>query len=216
MQFGHSFSIFLFLLWTSLIVYVTATSLTYNVAANEQACFYTWADTPGKKIGFYFAVQSGGSFDIDYKVTDPTQKVILDGQRERQGDFVFTARHVGEYSFCFSNDMSTFAEKLIDFEITLEQELREAAQTTQSSSSFSTASSALEETLFKISESLAQISRVQRLLRTRENRNAHTVSSTEKRILWFALLESLAIVLMASVQVFAVKSFFTKVRRGGV
>lgn len=35
---------------------VNATALTYNMEANENACFYTWADTPGKKIGFYFAV----------------------------------------------------------------------------------------------------------------------------------------------------------------
>lgn len=45
----------------------------------------------------------------------------MDGNRERQGDFVFTAQHPGEYSFCFSNDMSTFAEKIVDFEITVSQ-----------------------------------------------------------------------------------------------
>ncbi|CAO3616044.1 unnamed protein product [Cunninghamella echinulata] len=91
-----------------------ATALTYNMEANENACFYTWADTPGKKL-----VQSGGSFDIDYTVTDPRDRVVLNGESERQGDYVFTANDVGEYSFCFSNGMSTFAEKLVDFEITL-------------------------------------------------------------------------------------------------
>ena len=43
----------------------------------------------------------------------------MDGNKERQGDFVFTAQQTGEYSFCFSNDMSTFAEKIVDFEITV-------------------------------------------------------------------------------------------------
>jgi hypothetical protein len=62
-------------------------------------------------------VQSGGSFDVDYSVTGPTDKVILDGTKERQGDFVFTANEVGEYRFCFNNEMSTFAEKMVDFEI---------------------------------------------------------------------------------------------------
>ena len=41
-------------------------------------------------------------------------------EKERQGDYVFTANEVGEYSFCFSNDMSTFAEKVVDFEISVE------------------------------------------------------------------------------------------------
>jgi hypothetical protein len=50
-------------------------------------------------------------------VTGPGERIILDGQKERQGDFVFTAESVGEYKFCFSNEMSTFAEKMVDFEI---------------------------------------------------------------------------------------------------
>jgi hypothetical protein len=62
-------------------------------------------------------VQSGGSFDVDYSVVGPTDKVILDGTKERQGDFVFTAQDQGEYRFCFNNEMSTFAEKMVDFEI---------------------------------------------------------------------------------------------------
>lgn len=47
----------------------------------------------------------------------PGDKVIMDAQKERQGDFVFTAKETGEYRFCFDNDMSTFAEKIVDFEI---------------------------------------------------------------------------------------------------
>ena len=37
--------------------------------------------------------------------------------KQRQGDFVFTGNDVGDYSFCFNNEMSTFAEKMVDFEI---------------------------------------------------------------------------------------------------
>ena len=62
-------------------------------------------------------MQSGGSFDLDYEVTGPGGKVVLDGEKERQGDFVFTGKEVGEYKFCFNNEMSTFAEKVVDFEI---------------------------------------------------------------------------------------------------
>lgn len=101
---------------------VYATALTYRLDAHEKACFFANVDHKGTKVAFYFAVQSGGSFDIDYSVVGPgpnggPEKVILDGTKERQGDFVFTANEVGEYRFCFNNEMSTFAEKLVDFEI---------------------------------------------------------------------------------------------------
>jgi hypothetical protein len=35
-----------------------ATALTYKIGSSEDPCFFTWADTPGKKVGFYFAVSS--------------------------------------------------------------------------------------------------------------------------------------------------------------
>lgn len=68
---------------------------------------------------FTAQVQSGGSFDIDYSVIGPNEKIIMDNQKERQGDFVFSATDAGEYRFCFNNEMSTFAEKTVDFEITV-------------------------------------------------------------------------------------------------
>jgi hypothetical protein len=54
---------------------------------------------------------------VDYEVVGPQEKMIMDGKKERQGDFVFTALETGEYKFCFNNEMSTFAEKFVDFEI---------------------------------------------------------------------------------------------------
>lgn len=62
-------------------------------------------------------MQSGGSFDVDYEVMGPNNRLVMDGSKERQGDFVFTAAEPGEYRFCFNNEMSTFAEKFVDFEI---------------------------------------------------------------------------------------------------
>ncbi|CAG8478184.1 12029_t:CDS:2 [Acaulospora morrowiae] len=181
------------------------TSLTYNIAAHERACFYAWADKPGEKIAFYFAVQSGGSFDIDYVVTDPRGKEILSGDRERQGDFVFTANYVGEYSFCFANDMSTFAEKLVDFDITIENEPR--AELPPSKGITPEQTSNMEESRMRLSSGLSTIARTQKYFRTRENRNFSTVKSTENRIFWFALLESTMIVGMAVVSIMGESPF---------
>ncbi|KAG0168017.1 hypothetical protein DFQ28_005912 [Apophysomyces sp. BC1034] len=192
-----------------------ATALTYTVAAQENICFYVWADTPQKKVGFYFAVQSGGAFDIDFSVRDPRNQVILDGERERQGDYVFTANFAGEYSFCFSNDMSTIAEKLVDFEITLENEVRPNFQNQGSGAEPPKSLSAMEESLFRLSGSLTNVARTQKRFRTRDNRNSSTMTSTESRIFWFSILESALIVVMAGIQVFVVRNFFN-VKKGGV
>lgn len=59
-------------------------------------------------------------------MTAPGGKIVLDGNKERQGDFVFTAQSIGEYQFCFNNEMSTFAEKMVDFEIAVRHPLSDS------------------------------------------------------------------------------------------
>ncbi|OAX79375.1 hypothetical protein ACJ72_06305 [Emergomyces africanus] len=202
----------------SLLVYgltlVSATALTYKLDASERACFYSYVEHPPAKIAFYFAVQSGGSFDVDYSVTGPGDKIIVDGQKERQGDFVFTAETVGEYQFCFDNEMSTFAEKMVDFEISVENE--EKTQLPSKQGAPPEQASALEESIFKISGQLSTISRNQKYFRTRENRNFSTVRSTEQRIFNFSVIEGLMMMTMAGLQVFIVRFFFQGARKGYV
>ncbi|KAK3997548.1 emp24/gp25L/p24 family/GOLD-domain-containing protein [Cladorrhinum sp. PSN332] len=201
-------------LWALFAAQAAATALTYQLLANEKACFYTLTQNKDEKVAFYFAVQSGGSFDIDYEVTGPNGKYILDGQKERQGDFVFTAKEIGEYKFCFNNEMSTFAEKFVDFEIAVENEARVTLPSKQGSSPEQT--SALEESLFKLSGQLSTITRNQKYFRTRENRNFSTVRSTENRIVNFSLIQILLIITMGALQVFIVRFFFQGARKGYV
>jgi hypothetical protein len=208
----------LFTLFSALLAYATvvyATALTYRLEAHEKACFFAHVENKGTKLAFYFAVQSGGSFDVDYSVVGPTDKVILDGTKERQGDFVFTANDVGEYRFCFNNEMSTFAEKMVDFEIAVENEAARAKIPSKQGSS-PEQTSVLEESILKLSAQLSTISRNQKYFRTRENRNFSTVKSTEKRIFNFSLMESGLIMTMAGLQVFIVRFFFQGARKGYV
>ncbi|ESZ95582.1 transcriptional regulator Cwf13/SkiP [Sclerotinia borealis F-4128] len=202
------------LFWCSLLAcispLVSATALTYKLSANEKACFYSNVDKQGAKIAFYFAVQAGGSFDVDYEVVGPNERVIMKEEKERQGDFVFTATEVGEYRFCFNNQMSTFSEKFVDFEIAVENEPRASIPSKQGTTPEQT--SALEESIFKLSGQLSTITRNQKYFRTRENRNFSTVRSTERRIFNFSVIESLMMMCMAALQVFIVRFFF-QVRR---
>ncbi|KZT20719.1 hypothetical protein NEOLEDRAFT_1172381 [Neolentinus lepideus HHB14362 ss-1] len=196
-------------LWLARLV--RGSALTTAIGANERLCFYADVDKAGEKIGFYFAVTSGGSFDIDYEVRDPNEKPLLDGQRERQGDYVFTANTVGEYSFCFENDMSTLTEKLIDFDIMVESEPRREASAKPGQVADHT--SALEESIFKLHGMLMNIKRMQRYFHTREARGFSIVKSIKSRLFWYAVLESMGIIGMAVFQVYILQTFFTKTGR---
>jgi hypothetical protein len=71
-----------------------STALTAILNAHERSCYYADVDGIGEKVGFYFAVQSGGNFEVDFTVMDPDDKVLLEGINERQGDYIFTANKV--------------------------------------------------------------------------------------------------------------------------
>lgn len=141
------------------------------------------------------------------------EKVILDGQKERQGEFVFTASEAGEYAFCFNNEMSTVTEKTVDFDISVENEARSASLPSKQGAP-PEQTSLLQESIYKLSGQLSTITRNQKYFRTRENRNFSTVRSTENRIFRFSVIENLFMVGMAALQVFIVRFFFTGARKG--
>ncbi|OCH84861.1 hypothetical protein OBBRIDRAFT_798721 [Obba rivulosa] len=204
-------SFFSLLFFLRLLHLADASALTTSIGANERLCFYADVDKAGEKIGFYFAVQAGGSFDIDFEVKDPNEKVLLDGVRERQGDYVFTANTVGEYAFCFENDMSTLTEKLIDFDIMVESEPRRDPPAKPGQISEHT--TALEESIFRLNGMLLSIKRNQKYFHTRENRGFDIVKTVQNRLFWYAVLECLGVIGMAVLQVYILQTFFTKTGR---
>ncbi|TYJ54605.1 hypothetical protein B9479_004735 [Cryptococcus floricola] len=183
---------------------VSATALTAMLGANERSCYYADVDGLGEKVGkscFYFAVQSGGNFEIDYIVMDPDDKVILEGVAEKQGDYIFTANkviiiiHITEQELTFVFIM-------------VESEPRRILSGQQPPLKEHT--SALEESTYKISGVLNSIARTQKYFHTRHHRNFSTVKSTQGRILWLTILECIIVVGMAAAQVWVLKTFFSR------
>ncbi|OMJ28889.1 putative membrane protein [Smittium culicis] len=185
------------------ITTIKAISLSTWISANTEKTYYILNDQPGQKMSLYLSVTEGGNFDIDYTVSDPKGVVILKGDSERQVETYLTCNEVGEYSISFSNRMSTVVDKLVEFEITIEDEARDpdlksrfGAKTQDFGAS-------------RIHGDLHNIERFQMYFRAKENRNFATVKSTENRILWYALLESACVILVAVIQVYSIQSLFT-------
>ena len=59
-----------------LTTYASATALTYKLAPNERECFYTNVDKKDAKVAFYFAVQSGGSFDSAFHASETERELL--------------------------------------------------------------------------------------------------------------------------------------------
>ncbi|EEB08136.1 COPII-coated vesicle component Erp2/3/4 [Schizosaccharomyces japonicus yFS275] len=200
----------LFTLLSALFALVRASELTFKLENQDTQCFSVDAIHLGEKCHFTYAVQSGGAFDVNYEIQSPAGKTIVQGKRKQQADVYFTLEERGEYQFCFDNHISAFTDKIITLEITLENELSIKPHGQEEKHQHESGSR--EALVMELSSDLMEISRYQTYFRTRENRNFSTVKSTESRILYFALGESLMVIGISALQVFIVKTFFK--RRG--
>lgn len=200
----------------ALVQLIAASALTFNLPAKEKLCFYIFTTEPNTQVFYYFAVQQGGSFDVDYSIKDPLGNVMLTETKQRQGDLVITARHPGEYEFCFSNEMSTFAEKVIDFEIKFDGDTASdfrAVMPEQPNLKPIAHVESMRRTADKINLQLDELKRSLQYYRTRNNRNQATVQSTELRIYYFSILEVALMVGMAFLQITIVQLFFKGSRK---
>ncbi|OLY84943.1 putative membrane protein [Smittium mucronatum] len=182
---------------------IRAIALSTWISANSEKSYHILNDQPGQKMSLYISVQEGGNFDIDYAIRDPHGVLVLKGESERQVESYITCNDVGEYSITFSNRMSTVVDKLVEFEIAIEDEARDPDLKTRFGQKIQDFGAS------RINGDLHNIERFQLYFRAKENRNFSTVKSTEKRILWYALLESLCVVLVAVIQVYSIQSLFT-------
>lgn len=153
---------------------------------------------------------------MDYSIKDPLGHVILSKSKERQGDLVISAQHPGEYEFCFSNEMSTYADKVIDFEIRFDGDAHQQFRATmpeQPNSSPIEHVDAMKRTADHIDHQLDELKRSLQYYKTRNNRNQDTVRSTESRIYYLSILEVLLMVGMAVLQITIVQLFFKGSRK---
>ncbi|CDK28886.1 unnamed protein product [Kuraishia capsulata CBS 1993] len=198
------------LLVATLLSVCSASALTFVLGAQEKSCYYIFNEKPKSNIGYYFAVQAGGSFDIDYTVKSPDGKIIVKEDKQRQGDWVFPADQVGEYEFCFANGMSTFAEKVVDFEIKIDNDFKASLP---KAPEMAYAVEGLQKSIETIETKLTELSQNLQYYKTRNNRNQSTVKSTESRIFYFSIFDVLLMCGMAGLQVAVVQLFFKGSRK---
>jgi hypothetical protein len=117
--------------------------------------------------------------------------------------------------------MSSFAEKTLDFDITIEHEVSELGyiknelhDVKNGKQKEQDKNDPLENLKTQVSNgvsiNLAKIARYQRLLSSKEHRNFSVVAITESRMVGFAILESALIVAFAFGQIYVIKNFFSK------
>lgn len=166
---------------------------------------------PLRTDGIFVTTNNSGNGNVDNNgiglianVKDPNGNIILSRSYGRQGRFAFTSHTSGDHTICLaSNDTSmegilrthvdiNIGGMAVDYDIVKKKE-----KLTE-----------LQLTLRKLQDLTQQISKEQNYQRNREYRFRQTSESTNNRVIFFAILQTVLLVAIGLYQVHHLKIFF--------
>ena len=183
--------------------FLKSIELTFELPDRKEQCFSEQIDSQTNCM-LEFQVITGGNFDIDVILFDPSSKQLYSEQRKEYGLHAFTAEITGEYTFCFSNEFSTVTHKLIYFEFTSGEIAIDAGETGNTH----TALTHMETKAVSIHNSMNMIIDYQTHHRIRESHGRSVAERVNERVLWWSLLETGIIVLISISQILVLRWLF--------
>ncbi|XP_012516610.1 PREDICTED: transmembrane emp24 domain-containing protein 5 isoform X2 [Propithecus coquereli] len=132
---------------------------------------------------------------------------------------LFVETEVGDYMFCFDNTFSTISEKVIFFELILDN-MGEQAQEQEDWKKYITGTDMLDMKLEDILESINSIKsrlsksgHIQTLLRAFEARDRNIQESNFDRVNFWSMVNLVVMVVVSAIQVYMLKSLFEDKRK---
>ncbi|NXW96237.1 TMED3 protein, partial [Larus smithsonianus] len=155
-------------------------------------------------------VITGGHYDVDCFVEDPNGRTIYKETKKQYDSFPHRTEVQGVYTFCFSNEFSTFSHKTIYFDFQVGDE----PPILPDMSNRVTALTQMESACVTIHEALNTVIDSQTHYRLREAQDRSRAEDLNGRVSYWSVGETLILFVVSIGQVMLLKSFFTEKRPG--
>jgi len=188
----------------SLLLYfiVPSTPISLKVEPKAEECFYEDMDR-GVDVVFEWSVIDGGLLDIEIRVKkDDTimwSKLYFEGRDP--GEWIYSTTLPGTYAFCFSNHMARFTVKAVWFDLKLKKQAEQLASPDDISP--------MERLIKEVELDLTEIKREEHYFKIREMVARNTAESTNERVQWWSIGESVLILLMSFGQIYYLRRLFS-------
>ncbi|XP_032458902.1 transmembrane emp24 domain-containing protein 5 isoform X2 [Phocoena sinus] len=163
-------------------------------------------------------VLDGAGLDIDFHLASPKGRTLVFEQRKSDGVHTIETEG-GDYMFCFDNTFSTISEKVIFFELILDN-MGEQEQEQEDWKKYITGTDMLDMKLEDILESINSIKsrlsksgHIQTLLRAFEARDRNIQESNFDRVNFWSMVNLVVMVVVSAIQVYMLKSLFEDKRK---
>ncbi|MCJ8748231.1 hypothetical protein PDJAM_G00162720 [Pangasius djambal] len=115
-------------LWASLISAFNPSQdseLTFLLPAGSSECFYQSTQKNGT-LEVEYQVIAGAGMDVDFTIISPHGILLASEFRRSDGVHMVEPTEAGDYQICFDNSFSRFSEKMVFFEVILENAANDA------------------------------------------------------------------------------------------
>ncbi|XP_038601968.1 transmembrane emp24 domain-containing protein 5 [Tachyglossus aculeatus] len=190
---------------------------TFTLPAGRKECFFQPMPRQAS-LEIEYQVLDGAGLDIDFYIMSPKGETLVSEQRKSDGVHTVDTEE-GDYMFCFDNTFSTISEKVIFFELILDN-MGEQAQDQDDWKKYITGTDTLDMKLEDILESIDNIKsrlsksvHIQVLLKAFEARDRNIQESNFDRVNFWSLVNLGVMVVVSAIQVYMLKSLFEEKRK---
>ncbi|KAJ3001955.1 p24 complex component, partial [Thoreauomyces humboldtii] len=225
---------FLFLSWICTIALLATPVAAFNtftitLGARQENCFNEHLEAQDR-LDLSYEVADGGSLDIDFvvlhfvfkqscldmtspavqlhlQIYSPNSRPLYNLNGESFATFGFNAEVKGTYVYCFSNKMSSSSEKRLAFTVHGPDE-KWKIEEKEMKESIDDPTDALQSEMRVLDAGIKAIRDEHAFLTSRERRHRATADSTNGRVLYWSLVQALALVGVCGFQITYLKRFF--------
>lgn len=188
--------------------------LAFELRDRERHCFHEDIDQLGLKAVLDYQVIHGGELDVDVTVLAPSRRVIHEGRIKRWDTQEWNATETGQYTFCFGNEFSAYSHKLIFFEFEVgpapgedDDDFKIPETPSEKASSDLVRFETIARQIRMNLDSIVEAQTRHRLLEAEQRMRAEDIRS---RVSWWSAIETVAFVLVGTIQVWVIQSFFSR------
>lgn len=190
---------------------------TFTLPPGHKECFYQPMKNEAT-LEIEYQVLDGAGLDINFYIVNPKNDILL--FEERRSDGVHTVEtEDGDYMFCFDNTFSTISEKVIFFELILDnigEDGKEDEDWKKYIMGNDPLDMKLEDILEKMNNVKARLSKsvqLQTFLKAFEARDRNIQESNCERVNTWSMINLVVMVVVSAVQVYMLKSWFEEKRK---
>ncbi|CAK6974855.1 transmembrane emp24 domain-containing protein 5 [Scomber scombrus] len=189
---------------------------TFTLPAGRKECFYQTMKKDAS-LEIEYQVLDGAGLDVDFFISSPSGKILFSDYHKSDGVHTVETED-GDYMFCFDNSFSTVSEKLIFFELIMDN--MDADEDPDDWKEYVHGTDMLDmkledimDTINNVKARLGKSVKIQTVLRAFEARDRNLQESNFDRVNFWSVFNLIVMLLVSTVQVYLVRSLFDDKRK---